>query len=232
MPRLPLFALVLGFPITLVCATTLHGQAVAPNVITSCVSKTTGVTRIVSNAGNCNSNENLVTWNQQGPQGVQGTQGAQGLQGVQGPSGPTGSAGPTSLSSNLTFSGTLSNALQAIGPISGISPAMEFNGTNVLADVLDVPGACSTLSITSTLYDAPANGGSFLVVVPYLLSDDTTQVDLQCQITLPTGATTGSCSSNNVVKKQELRRYVGIQAGAVTLNNLKGAHLITDVKCQ
>ncbi len=70
--------------------------AQSSNVITSCVSKLTSVSRIVPSAASCNANTETVTyWNQTGPQGATGPIGPAGPQGVAGPTGPTGTTGAT-----------------------------------------------------------------------------------------------------------------------------------------
>ncbi len=92
-------------------AITVPATAQNYNIITSCVSKLTSVSRIVPSAASCNANTETVTyWNQTGPQGPQGATGAtgaagatgatgatgaRGAQGTQGPAGPTGNTGAT-----------------------------------------------------------------------------------------------------------------------------------------
>ncbi len=56
--------------------TTLFAQTTSTNVITSCVSKLSGVSRIVAAPTACNGAvENVVMWNQQGQAGPQGAPG-------------------------------------------------------------------------------------------------------------------------------------------------------------
>jgi hypothetical protein len=72
-----------------------------------CVSKKTGVLRVVTSSSSCqrstthgkhrNPGETAINWNQVGPQGIPGVQGAQGVQGipgVQGVQGIPGGQGP------------------------------------------------------------------------------------------------------------------------------------------
>ncbi len=79
----------------------LHAQS---TVITSCVSRLTGVSRIVAAPSACNANvENVVMWNQQGPAGPAGAPGTPGTPGAIGPAGPTGPQGPPGLTYRGAF---------------------------------------------------------------------------------------------------------------------------------
>jgi hypothetical protein len=60
---------------------------------TGCVSKSSGVLRVVKPGQPCQRNETQITWNQTGPQGPAGPRGATGPQGQQGPQGPQGPQG-------------------------------------------------------------------------------------------------------------------------------------------
>lgn len=71
--------------------------------ITGCYQKNNGQLRVVESVSQCNPSEQVLTWQQQGPQGPQGPtgpqgpagpQGATGPQGLTGPAGPAGPAGP------------------------------------------------------------------------------------------------------------------------------------------
>ncbi|AFL90475.1 collagen triple helix repeat protein [Terriglobus roseus DSM 18391] len=63
-------------------------------VITSCVSKVTGLARIVASPGLCIDRfENVTQWNAQGPVGPQGLSGLPGAPGAPGTAGPAGAAG-------------------------------------------------------------------------------------------------------------------------------------------
>lgn len=92
-------SLVAGILFCSMNAAPLAAQTTSPTVITSCVSRLTGVTRIVAAPSACNANvENVVQWNQQGPASAPGPAGAQGAAGRAGPVGATGApgaAGPT-----------------------------------------------------------------------------------------------------------------------------------------
>ena len=71
--------------------------AAGSTVITACVSRSSGAVRILRPGDTCKASEDLLTWNQEGPQGPQGPQGVEGPQGPQGPQGvegPQGKEGP------------------------------------------------------------------------------------------------------------------------------------------
>ena len=83
-------------PLPLLAAAATAGAQTtpAPTVITSCVSKLSGVSRIVATPAACHAGvEIVVQWNQQGPQGLQGSKGDPGPQGANGTAGATGPAG-------------------------------------------------------------------------------------------------------------------------------------------
>ena len=65
-----------------------------PATIRSCVTTKTGAIRIIGATDTCKQGEQIVTWNQTGPQGPLGPQGPIGLTGGQGPQGPVGATGP------------------------------------------------------------------------------------------------------------------------------------------
>lgn len=63
----------------------------------ACVDNSSGTIHMVDAGVKCSNSEQLVQWNQMGPQGEigpQGPQGEQGLQGIQGPQGEVGPQGP------------------------------------------------------------------------------------------------------------------------------------------
>jgi hypothetical protein len=62
-------------------------------VIIACYSKETGRARIVNSAAECRRDENVISWNVEGPQGPVGEQGPAGPMGLQGPAGPAGAKG-------------------------------------------------------------------------------------------------------------------------------------------
>jgi hypothetical protein len=69
-------------------------NAQGPVVIRACVHNGNHQLRYISVGQSCAANEQLVTWNNEGPAGPAGPQGATGPQGPQGNTGATGSQGP------------------------------------------------------------------------------------------------------------------------------------------
>ncbi len=74
-----------------------------PVVYYACVNNASGTIHMIAEDGKCSNNEQLVTWNSQGPQGLPGPegpagpagpQGEPGVQGEQGPKGDPGETGP------------------------------------------------------------------------------------------------------------------------------------------
>ena len=86
--------LVVAVVTALVTACVVGGVAIAQTngVITACVGPSANV-RIVGDAGECRTNEELVTWNQQGAPGPQGPQGERGTDGADGADGAAGADG-------------------------------------------------------------------------------------------------------------------------------------------
>jgi type VI secretion system secreted protein Hcp len=70
--------------------------------ISGCYSKSTadipGALRVIDATDSCRSDENPISWNQQGPQGEPGAKGDKGDTGPQGPQGPQGPAGSSASS--------------------------------------------------------------------------------------------------------------------------------------
>lgn len=96
--------LMIGFAVQ-----SISSVSAQPTVIRSCMSKSqTGQLRIIGPAESCKNNEELLVWNQQGPQGIQGVQGLQGIQGEVGPRGPQGIQGPTGILDAGSITGKLS----------------------------------------------------------------------------------------------------------------------------
>ena len=94
------FPLVSGLLLLAVPPASLHAQT---NVIISCVSKLSGVSRIVAAPTACNAAvENVVMWNQ-GPAGAPGTPGIPGATGSAGPAGPAGPQGAPGLTYRAAF---------------------------------------------------------------------------------------------------------------------------------
>ena len=98
--RKPRLLIVAAIPAVLVVAAVAYAAIPASNgVISACISKNTGNLRAIdAEKGQiCASNEQTLTWNQQGlqgPVGPAGPAGPPGPTGVQGPAGPTGPTGP------------------------------------------------------------------------------------------------------------------------------------------
>ena len=150
----------------------LAAQTAAPAVITSCVSKLSGVSRIVAAASACNaSTENVVVWNQQGPAGPQGLQGPMGLMGApgaQGPAGPAGATGPAGPQGPVGAAGA-KGATGAAGPVGATGPAgpsgpsgptgpAGANGGLVLSSNALLPNPVATNGI---YYTTPSGVGTF-----------------------------------------------------------------------
>jgi len=72
----------------------IYVLAESTTVYYGCVTKTTGVLRIVGASNTCKSNEYVISWNQMGPAGPQGLAGPQGPAGPEGPAGADGAVGP------------------------------------------------------------------------------------------------------------------------------------------
>ena len=112
----------------------LGDTATPAEVINGCVGPGEGQLRIVADPGACKKNEQVLTWNIQGPtgapgatgsQGVPGPAGADGAPGATGETGPPGPPGPTSLASLEGTecrlgdrAGRVSFAISAAGDIS------------------------------------------------------------------------------------------------------------------
>lgn len=77
-------------------STAAFASFIAPNgVITGCYEKKGGELRLIdASTSTCKKSEELITWNQTGPQGPQGLQGIQGPKGDKGDTGPQGIQGP------------------------------------------------------------------------------------------------------------------------------------------
>ena len=95
-------------------------------VITSCVSKVTGLARIVASPGLCIDRfENVTQWNAQGPvgpQGLSGLPGAPGAPGTAGPAGAAGARGPAGATGAQGPAG-LAGAPGVAGPIGPAGPS-------------------------------------------------------------------------------------------------------------
>src|SRR5262245_2042273 len=91
-----------SWPVSLALAATCVGSLVfvftahadpPPVTYYACVNANTGSLKMTTATGTCRSNEQLISWNQVGPQGPVGATGATGQTGAQGPAGPAGKGG-------------------------------------------------------------------------------------------------------------------------------------------
>lgn len=96
-----------------------------PAVIIACYNKETGLARIVNAAFECRRDENVLTWNVDGPAGPSGPAGPIGLTGATGPAGPAGAAGKTGPAGPQGATGANGPAGPAgvAGPIGANGPA-------------------------------------------------------------------------------------------------------------
>jgi hypothetical protein len=96
-----------------------------PAVIVACYNKLTGRARIVNAAFECLRDENVLTWNVEGPAGPPGPAGPIGLTGATGPAGPAGVAGKTGSAGPQGATGANGPAGPAgvAGPIGATGPA-------------------------------------------------------------------------------------------------------------
>src|SRR4051812_49626777 len=76
-------------------ATYVHAQTSPPaQLLRACVNQGSGTMQLMQGAAACKPNEQLVTWNVQGPKGDTGPAGPIGPAGAVGPAGPAGALGP------------------------------------------------------------------------------------------------------------------------------------------
>jgi hypothetical protein len=90
-------------------------SASAATVIHACYNKTTGGVRIVPAVTDCHTNEQAVSWNEEGPAGPVGPAGPAGPKGATGATGPAGAPGATTVPANVT---ALSGALSTNGGVA------------------------------------------------------------------------------------------------------------------
>jgi hypothetical protein len=168
----------------LLSATTMpvlsHAQTSA--IISACVSKTTGVTRVVPAAANCSAAENFVQWNQQGPMGLTGATGAAGATGATGatggigpagPTGPTGTtgatgatgatgpAGPSVYVANMVMPVGVNSQIAFAGAILGVSTAVPSQDSQLqdqtYTRALPIPAGCTKATFTVTANHVSSN---------------------------------------------------------------------------
>ncbi len=167
-----LFSLLSGIAALTLAPGIAAGQTTSTTVITSCVSKLSGVSRIVASPTSCNvAVENVVQWNQQGqlgPKGDQGSQGPKGDQGAQGRPGTTGATG--SFSTNGFVTAVSFNADPYLNTFfyfdPSIQPTLNQNAmTNTVGagNFFVVPSACTLSSLKVAGVATSDNVGSLYI---------------------------------------------------------------------
>jgi hypothetical protein len=103
-------------------------SASATTVIHACYNKTTGGIRLVPAVTDCHTNEQAVSWNEEGPAGPAGPKGATG------PAGPAGAPGATAVPANVT---ALSSALSTNGGVALTgNTSFRYGGTCTIGDIV------------------------------------------------------------------------------------------------
>ena len=106
-------------------------SASATTVIHACYMKTTGSIRLVPAVTDCHSNEQAVSWNEEGPAGPPGPPGPAG---PKGPAGPAGAPGATTVPANLA---ALSAALSTNGGVALTgNTRFKYIGTCMIGDIV------------------------------------------------------------------------------------------------
>jgi hypothetical protein len=128
-------------------------------VIYGCAQKNSGDLRIVTSPAQCKSNENLVSWNQVGPQGPTGATGATGATGTTGATGATGATGPAG-SPGISGYEIVSHNEQLAPNTSAHVGVQCSSGKKVLGGgfILEYAPA---IDLYSSLPEDPNNVGSF-----------------------------------------------------------------------
>lgn len=231
--------LLLSLALTLAASPlTVRAQSPTATVILACVSKMTGVSRIVPSSANCTANEALVTWNHQGPQGMTGAAGPSGPAGPQGPSGPTGPQGPSGpyfLTGNIQITGV---ATYMFGSLSGISAGSGTFATSTVARMSQkLPSSCNTGALTTTII--AASGPSFVnALLVYVgnadgSADPSGSVMLtagQCTMNLASGQKTASCTQTATLNPSAAYAVYLDLEGEYT--NFQNASVLTTFTCQ
>ncbi len=230
----------------------LAAQTGYSSVIISCVSRLSGVSRIVASPTSCNAAvENVVMWNQQGPAGApgpagaQGPAGARGLAGPQGPAGPTGptglqgpagpagprgttgAAGGSVLVANATLPATIGPSIGFIFPLVGASTPQSAG-----AALVPLPNACNSAVFSATVLNAQ---GTSTANFYFLFGNDSAEqndfiVPLTCTVTANHGAVV-SCTGSPTYTLPQLGAtnfalFVAADAG------FQGAHILMKTTCQ
>ena len=100
-------------------STTIVLAGAVTGVVFACVNNSSGTIHIIAANQTCSTNEQFITWNEQG---VQGLTGATGATGPAGPTGATGSVGPTGATGATGAKGD-SGAAGPIGATGAAGPA-------------------------------------------------------------------------------------------------------------
>jgi hypothetical protein len=111
----------------------------AESAINGCVSKQTGVLRVIKPGKKCAKGEKAISWNEAGPAGAAGVPGATGAAGPSGAPGPTGAPGadgPGAMSLELLTAGAAGTAIQ---------------GTDMTAQAMCLPGSFASFTVSSTM---------------------------------------------------------------------------------
>jgi hypothetical protein len=132
----------------------------------ACVNNSSGTIHMIAPDETCGGNEQLVTWNSEGPQGeqspqgeqgiqgeqglqgTQGLQGEQGIQGEQGPQGEQGQQGPAGLASL--------DALQGTACTAGTYPGTVVVAVNANSGAISL--TCQKLGVTLAFETTLPNG--------------------------------------------------------------------------
>jgi|SRR5215208_2270765 len=221
-------ALIVGFMVAaLLVAAAGFVAAQDSNVIIGCSDKSTGALRILkSGTTTCRTNENLISWNQVGPQGQQGAAGPKGDTGAAGPQGPkgdkgdkgdtgltgdTGPMGPKGADGATGAQGPKGDT-GATGPRGPSDAYVTERGADVaLSDLVSTPGHTPV----ANLFDLPA--GKYLLsfsLEVFNVSPQPTQVE--CFVT---GA--GPMSSfwtNQLEGRSDVNDNLDIIASTVPIN--------------
>ena len=206
-----------------------------PEIITACVAKATGLSRIVAKPNDCIAElERVVRWNREGPQGVPGPQGVAGPAGVAGPTGPTGPAGPAGAAGGQTWSANLLLPASIpkgslFGPALGIGSfaSASEEDTRVL---LPVPAACRASNLRVTAVGA--RGYSSAIVSLLNTYQYGYYTALACTLNTANGANV-SCESPSTYSSLRADQSVMISIGNFSYpSDFEGASLRVSFVCQ
>ena len=145
--------------------------------LTICVTKD-GTMHLVGNSfkrSDCKKNEQLISFNAQGPKGDKGDTGATGAQGLQGIAGPMGPIGPQGIPGEGitipdpgTVVGTSSSEVSTTTPVADIGGTISSTSTSVVVtdpNPSDVTDIITSTSTTSGDVVTPPTGTEILPIV-------------------------------------------------------------------